>query len=52
VFHGFVRANNGAITSFDPPGSLGTIAKSINPDGVITGDYLDGGVARGFVRSP
>src|SRR5215469_1832592 len=28
--HGFVRAANGTITAFDPMGSLGTYAKSVN----------------------
>src|SRR5437667_5469259 len=39
------------ITSFDPPGSTGTLPLSINPRGEITGYYNDsGGVQHGFVR--
>src|SRR5438094_9836979 len=39
------------ITSFDAPGSTGTLPLSINPRGEITGYYNDsGGVQHGFVR--
>jgi hypothetical protein len=39
VPHGFLRDAGGAITTFDPAGSVGfgTIPDSINPAGVITG---------------
>jgi hypothetical protein len=53
INHGFLRADNGAITSFDPPGSTSTTALSINDVGAITGHYqsADGSV-HGFVRYP
>jgi hypothetical protein len=49
--HGFVREPNGAITLFDPPGSVYTIPGSINPSGLIVGGAADkNGVLHGFVR--
>jgi predicted membrane protein len=44
--HGFVRAPDGQITEFDPPGAgtgagQGTIADSINPEGTIAGFFVD-----------
>src|SRR5712692_5600348 len=44
--HGFLRANDGAITAFDAPGAgtgafQGTVPASINPAGAITGSYSD-----------
>jgi len=57
TLHGFVRAADGTITTFDAPGAgtgsgQGTVAGSINQDGVIAGDYVDpGGVEHGFVRA-
>jgi len=51
--HGFVRAPDGKITEFDPPGSAGTYAASINLWGEITGAYYDlSGLSHTFVRSP
>ena len=51
--HGFVRARDGTITSFDVPGASGTAAFSINPEGTITGIYKDANqVIHGFLRSP
>jgi hypothetical protein len=56
--HGFVRARAGTITTFDVP-AAGTLAlqgtiittATINGEGVITGNYLDGNnVSHGFVR--
>ena len=38
------------ITSFDVPGSTGTLPASINPAGEITGSYEDSGGMHGFVR--
>lgn len=35
--HGFLRDPDGAITSFDPPGSIQTSAQRINDCGAITG---------------
>jgi hypothetical protein len=61
VGHGFLRARDGTITTFDPPGSTGTTVGGdsepfagppINPAGVITGDYFDAsGVDHGFLRA-
>jgi hypothetical protein len=55
VAHGFVRAPDGAITSFDPSGSVFTNGNTlgINPAGAISGAYIDSnGVSHGFVRAP
>jgi hypothetical protein len=60
VFHGFVRARNGVITTFDAPGAdmtpfsgNGTIASSINPGGAIAGYFFDANVmSHGFLRAP
>jgi len=58
VQHGYVRAPDGTITTFDAPhaGTLsgqGTVAENINPSGAIVGNYWDSrGVAHGFVRYP
>jgi len=58
--HGFVRATDGTITSFDGPGAAatgtaiidGTFGFSINTNGDIAGTYLDAGsVIHGFVRA-
>ncbi|MGA2072901.1 MAG: hypothetical protein ABSH52_05290 [Terriglobia bacterium] len=59
VDHGFLRATDGALTTFDAPGAgigtnfnQGTLAKGINPAGVITGYYVDASnVAHGFLRA-
>ena len=51
VFHGFLRTLDGTITTFDPPGSIGTLPSAITATGVIIGSYFDaGGVTRGFLR--
>jgi hypothetical protein len=51
--HGFVRAPDGTITEFDPPGSTFTYGNGINPAGDVTGNYGDAnGVVHGFVRDP
>src|SRR5215471_6335252 len=39
AFHGFVRAADGTITSFDWPGGISTVAESINDAGAIAGYY-------------
>jgi len=53
VTHGFLREDNGTITSFDPPGSTSTTALSINAVGAITGYYQRAnGRVHGFVRHP
>jgi hypothetical protein len=58
VGHGFVRALNGVITTFDPPGAgtgpgQGTTPYCSNPVGAITGYYFDSSnVIHGFLRTP
>lgn len=54
LIHGFVRAADGKITTFDPPGaSQGTYVGNINNEGVIAGTYNDAnGVGHGFLRTP
>ena len=55
-YHGFMRAANGTITTFDAPGAgtntaQGTAPSAINASGTITGTYADSsGVEHGFVR--
>jgi hypothetical protein len=39
--HGFARSPQGAIMSFDPPGSIQTYPHAINGTGTITGEYVD-----------
>jgi hypothetical protein len=54
VQHGFLRARDGAFTTFDPQGSILTIPASINPAGVITGYWSATGhfgAHHGFLRS-
>jgi hypothetical protein len=53
VYHGFLRAANGAITKFDVPGATqGTVPGSINPVGSIVGYYTDAmGANHGFLRT-
>jgi hypothetical protein len=51
--HGFLRASDGAITTFDVPGSAFTNGNSINRAGAITGNDGDAsGVFHGYLRSP
>ena len=54
VDHGFLRAPNGTITTFDPKGSAGTIAYGLNKEGAITGFYFDSSsnMYHGFLRAP
>jgi hypothetical protein len=60
VPHGFLRAPNGDVVSFEAPGAglghgldQGTVAYSINDLGVIAGQLQDSSyVYRGFVRYP
>jgi hypothetical protein len=57
--HGFLRARNGGITTFDVPGAgtkphqfpnQGTVPLGINPEGVIMGFYVDeNGAHHGFL---
>jgi len=52
VGHGFLRARNGALTTFDAPGAVGIFPSSINPEGAITGYYYDANiVVHGFLRA-
>ena len=56
ALHGFVRDDNGVITTFDAPGAgtaagQGTQSFAISPNGEITGFYFDGTDAvHGFLR--
>lgn len=52
--HGFVRAGDGTITTFDvSKDNCGTVAWSINRKGVITGTFSDRHCTwRGFLRKP
>jgi hypothetical protein len=58
VNHGFVRAPDGTITSFDVPNAgtgpgQGTLPSGINQMGAITGLYIDSNnMAHGFLRIP
>jgi hypothetical protein len=59
VAHGFVRARDGTITTFDAPGAgtgsgQGTFPNGhINDTGTITGyDVDNNNVRHGFLRSP
>ena len=51
--HGFLRAKDGTITTFDAPGaSQGTVPAAINAPGAITGNYVDAnGANHGFLRA-
>jgi hypothetical protein len=56
VVHGFVRAPDGTITTFDPPGltqrSTQTFAYAINSKNAIVGKYSDSnGKIHGFIRA-
>src|SRR5207253_9949412 len=62
VIHGFLPAPHATFTTFDAPGAgtgdgQGTFAPifgfNINPQGTITGNYIDASnVSHGFVRAP
>jgi predicted membrane protein len=57
VWHGFLRAPDGTITTFDVPGAgteayQGTLDAGINQRGTIAGEMVDANnVAHGFVRT-
>lgn len=57
VIHGFVRAKDGTITTFDAPGAAtlpfeGTVTDGINPAGEVVGSFLDpSSVSHGYVRA-
>jgi hypothetical protein len=44
------NAQAATVTTFDPPGSVKTLARSVNAGGDITGNYLDGVMSHGFLR--
>ncbi|MGO9766906.1 MAG: hypothetical protein ACLPM8_14795 [Myxococcaceae bacterium] len=52
--HGFLRAPDGAILSFDVPGAGDTYGSGVNDQGAITGIWVvaHGDVEHGYVRSP
>ena len=51
--HGFLRAKDGTITSFDAPGAAGTLGDFLNSDGTAVGAYYDStGVNHAYIRSP
>ena len=56
TLHGFLRAPDGTITTFDVPVAAGNRANSINPAGAITGYYevFDGTSfnVHGLLRAP
>jgi hypothetical protein len=53
VLHGFVRAADGTITTFDPPGSVETCAVPISNKGLVAGFYQKGDrMYHGYVRKP
>jgi hypothetical protein len=58
VFHGFARASNGDILTFNVPATglganQGTLGESINDAGEIVGIFIDeNNVYHGFVRTP
>jgi len=49
--HGFLRARDGSFTTFDPAGSVSTLATAINARGEIAGYYQDQTATHGFLRS-
>ena len=58
INHGFLRANDGTVTTFDAPGAgtgfvQGTAPLGITPGGVIMGLYIDvNNVDHGFLFVP
>jgi hypothetical protein len=53
TYHGFLRATDGTITTFDPPGSQATYPTAISGGGAVAGNYTDKSeVTRGFLRYP
>ena len=57
LYHGFVRASNGKMTTFEAPSAgkgylQGTVALDINTAGSVTGYYVDSkNIIHGFVRA-
>jgi hypothetical protein len=58
VNHGFVRAQDGTITTFDVPSAgtgtgQGTVPDCNNPANAITGFYFDpSNITHGFLKDP
>ena len=53
ISHGFVRASDGTITSFDAAEEVNTQVLAINKDGLVAGYYFDfSGNESGFIRAP
>jgi len=51
--HGFLRAPDGSITSFDPAGSVDTEVRGMSRTGAVVGRYQDGAFGvHGFIRKP
>jgi len=52
VAHGYLRAPDGKVTTFDVPKSVGTYVAAINAELTVVGAYVDAkGVVHGFERS-
>jgi hypothetical protein len=48
--HGYARAANGAITTFDPVGSVSTVPHGFNNKNIVVGRYYDSlSAVHGFV---
>ena len=50
VRHGLLRHAAGSLETFDPPGSISTVAQSLSDSGEIVGNYVRDDVAHGFLR--
>jgi hypothetical protein len=51
--HGFARAADGTLTTFDPPGSIFTNPAAIDPAGAVVAYYQDASLLlHGFLRAP
>lgn len=48
--HGFLRNADGTYVAFDPPGSISTVALSINASGEIAGFYNNSAGGHAFIR--
>ena len=51
IGHGFVRARDGSLTTFDPAGSAWTRPWTISADGTIAGAFVDANGWHGFLRN-
>jgi hypothetical protein len=50
--HGFLRAPDGTLTTFDVPGHAGTRPRGLNDEGWMVGQYADASIVAAFVMSP